>query len=461
MTPEEYVALGLRVVPLYGVMATGECQCLHRNKRTCHSPGKHPRVQWQDIEHVSLADIEKWKRWWPGCNWAVLTGRWGSAHLVVVDIDPRHGGDESAADLDLPDTWTVVTGSGGEHRWYISAAPVPSAAGVRPGVDIRGAGGLVVVPPSRHASGAEYVWDAERNPATMPEPARAPSWLGVTREPARVDLADLSELHEGQRNAGLTRVVGSIVAATDDPWVALERAHAANETLCRPPLPRDEVEGIVASVWRAEIRKLRARAAADAEDVEDIATVLGIPKIERVVRRASVGEHPYSWRLVLEGGRVVPLGHDILSWAAVSSALVNHVAASVPDRRPKGWASIAARLAAMAEDDVVEEEREIVCSLIRSAMQSAALVIEPSDRQAALAQGKLVKAGDYLLMMPRAFLTRARAERICDMSIRELHELLAATGWERRPTGEYAALAADYWAAGHRQDRGSGGDDRD
>jgi Bifunctional DNA primase/polymerase, N-terminal len=40
--------------------------------------------------------------------------------LVVLDIDPRHGGDESFAALEreygqLPLTWRALTGGGGEH----------------------------------------------------------------------------------------------------------------------------------------------------------------------------------------------------------------------------------------------------------------------------------------------------------------------------------------------------------
>jgi len=455
MTPYDYLSLGLKPIPLYGITAADECECIHRNKKTCDSPGKHPRVRWQDLQTVTRDDIDRWLRWWPRANWAVMTGEWGSSgYLIVVDIDPRHGGDESAADLDLPDTWTVLTGSGGQHLWYLSREPVASAAAVRPGIDLRGVGGIVVVPPSRHASGSAYEWDIARNPETMPEPAAAPDWITARAQRQRhtVPLEDLTELREGERNAGLTRLIGSIIAASDDPFEAAEKAQALNLSVCQPPLPREEVAQIVRSLWRAELRKLR-RLSAIEDETEDIAQLLGIPPIARVIRRAQVGEQPYSWRLVLADGRQVPVGHDILSWSAVASALVNHVAAQVPEKRPKNWAAIAARLAAMAEDDVAESEREIVNALIRSAIANGLLVIEPDELSAPLAQGKLVKSGDYLLLMPRAFLARARAERICEMSIKELRDCLAACGWQRRMTGEYAALASDYWAPRYGKDR--------
>ena len=39
--------------------------------------------------------------------------------LIVLDIDPRHDGDSSLAELErdheFPSTWRVLTGGGGEH----------------------------------------------------------------------------------------------------------------------------------------------------------------------------------------------------------------------------------------------------------------------------------------------------------------------------------------------------------
>src|SRR5262245_27932841 len=57
----------------------------------------------------------------PDANLGVVTN-----NLVVIDIDPRHSGDESFAALvrehgELPLTWRALTGGGGEH--VIFAAP--------------------------------------------------------------------------------------------------------------------------------------------------------------------------------------------------------------------------------------------------------------------------------------------------------------------------------------------------
>ena len=76
---------------------------------------------------------------------------------------------------------TVSTGGGGRHLFYAhpgvelanTAGRLPGVAEPLPGVDLRGDGGYVVAPPSRHASGRPYWWASD--PAL--EPAPAPVWL--------------------------------------------------------------------------------------------------------------------------------------------------------------------------------------------------------------------------------------------------------------------------------------------
>jgi hypothetical protein len=95
--------------------------------------------------------------------------------LVVIDVDPRHGGIESMQDLvrrhgPLPPGPRVRTGSGGWHLVY--AQPDReihnSVNRVGPGIDVRGSGGYVIAPPSLHAAGDRYVWTSEGDPPPMP-----------------------------------------------------------------------------------------------------------------------------------------------------------------------------------------------------------------------------------------------------------------------------------------------------
>jgi hypothetical protein len=94
-------------------------------------------------------------------NVAVATG-----HLFwVLDADLWKGGCDSLAELEhvhgaLPDTVTAQTGGGGMHLFfsYDADRPVPCSTGVLPGIDVRGTGGYVVMPPALHISGRRYTF---------------------------------------------------------------------------------------------------------------------------------------------------------------------------------------------------------------------------------------------------------------------------------------------------------------
>ena len=120
--------------------------------------------------------IEAWWRRWPGANVGVPTG--GRSGLLVLDVDPRDGGPESLAELEreggsLPETSRARTGGGGMHVLfrYPAGEEVRSSAGrLGPGLDVRGEGGYVVVPPSRTRGGYEWL---DRMPLADP------AWLRV------------------------------------------------------------------------------------------------------------------------------------------------------------------------------------------------------------------------------------------------------------------------------------------
>lgn len=110
--------------------------------------------------------------------------------VVVLDIDPRHGGDTELTRLlnrhgPLPETWTVRTGSGGHHLWFV-VGDIPLRGALATGIDLKsGRNGYVVAPPSLHPSGSQYVWEVwpgRRNP----RPAHAPHWLSIAVQPAPV-----------------------------------------------------------------------------------------------------------------------------------------------------------------------------------------------------------------------------------------------------------------------------------
>ncbi|MEN8185441.1 MAG: bifunctional DNA primase/polymerase, partial [Myxococcota bacterium] len=77
----------------------------------------------------------------------------------------------------LPHTVEAQTGGGGRHLYFAHPdGELRNRVGLAPGLDLRGDGGLVVVPPSLHPSGGRYRWLPGHTPDET-RPAPLPGWL--------------------------------------------------------------------------------------------------------------------------------------------------------------------------------------------------------------------------------------------------------------------------------------------
>ena len=120
---------------------------------------KRPIVRWQTFQKRLPSEdrVRGWLAEHPDANLAVVTG--GLSGLVVLDVDPRHGGIASLERWErdhgaLPPTVESQTGGGGRHLYFAHPGrEVRNRAGLAPGLDLRGDGGVIVVPPSIHPSG--------------------------------------------------------------------------------------------------------------------------------------------------------------------------------------------------------------------------------------------------------------------------------------------------------------------
>ena len=111
------------------------------------------------------AQIRKWWGKYPKALIGVPTG--ARIGLFVIDLDPADGEcvDDVRARLEaavgpLPACPISETQSGGWHLWFKNPEgdmPRNSAARI-PGVDWRGQGGYVIVPPSTMSDGKAYRW---------------------------------------------------------------------------------------------------------------------------------------------------------------------------------------------------------------------------------------------------------------------------------------------------------------
>ena len=211
---------------------------------------------------IDLDRIERFWRQHPDANVAVRTGK--PSGLVVVDVDGQAGAD-SLHDLErdhgtLPLTTSVVTPRRGQHFYFAWPGMLvkTTVGAVAPAIDIRGDGGYVLIPPSRTDHGG-YEWDEHVQPASMPE------WLidrtrddsqseGARRDPDEWGAMVRDGIPEGQRNARLTGWAGYLLRHYISVDVTAELVHLVNER-CRPPLPAAEVETIINSVARSELRR--------------------------------------------------------------------------------------------------------------------------------------------------------------------------------------------------------------
>jgi hypothetical protein len=87
------------------------------------------------------------------------TGMASGVDVLDLDLKPEEYIDGRRHVLDWKSLSSVITRtqSGGAHAWFKSEAKVQNSTDViAPGVDTRGAGGYVIVPPSRNSAGNAY-----------------------------------------------------------------------------------------------------------------------------------------------------------------------------------------------------------------------------------------------------------------------------------------------------------------
>lgn len=239
----EYASLGRRVFPL----AAGS---------------KEPVVK--DWPRVATTDPEQIRRWWrhPNeggqlINWHCNIGLVTGDGLVVVDVDPKNGGE-------VPDwirpTLTATTPSGGWHFYYYVQGQVPNSVGrLAPGVDVRGERGYVVAPPSQGyklPGQGDWRWesDAEDGIATMAHWRLIPYDHLMDAHPGMRSRAKgfqyRDEVPVGQRNDYLASLCGYLMSVGYDNAEALEALNLECEALGFRPTRENEVQKIVRSVRR-------------------------------------------------------------------------------------------------------------------------------------------------------------------------------------------------------------------
>ena len=159
-----YARNDIPVFPVWNPTEDGGCAC--PRGLDCPHPGKHPITRRGFKDASTDPDIVR--MWWtrhPRANIGMATG--SESGLLVIDVDSGKEGFENLAALihcygEWPQTPTVRTGGEGMHFYfrYPDNAEIRNDVGKKlgPGIDVRGEGGYVLLPPSVHATRRVYEW---------------------------------------------------------------------------------------------------------------------------------------------------------------------------------------------------------------------------------------------------------------------------------------------------------------
>ena len=223
---------------------------------------KRPMIKWQVYQQrcADEHEIRGWFQRWRDANVGIVTGV--ISGLVVLDIDPRHGGEASLARWELehgplPHSIEARTGSGGRHIYFRHPGGViQNRTGLAPGIDLRGDGGCVVAPPSVHSSGDVYRWTRGHEPGHT-QLAEPPGWLLAQLQDAARSAGHSTAywqqlvrqgVGEGERNNTVASLAGHLLWHGVDAEVVMELLLCWNRIRCSPPLDDDEVIRTVHSI---------------------------------------------------------------------------------------------------------------------------------------------------------------------------------------------------------------------
>jgi len=267
-----YARRGLPVIALHWP-ENGGCSC--KEKAKCVTPGKHPRWHEADLPngaHSATTDekiIRRWWQRWPKANVGIATGR--VSGLIVVDIDPRNGGDKSLKRLpgNLPITPTSRTGGRGEHyslKYPDNGHAVKNDTDFAgfPGIDIKSDGGFIVAPPSRHISGDNYYWKINLETPLAPTPNWLLELIKKESTPERKAAPVGEVIPKGERVKTIRSLAGTMRRRGMNEPAILAALEAINQTQCSEPLPDSKIKDIARSYGKYEAGEITVKGIAPA-----------------------------------------------------------------------------------------------------------------------------------------------------------------------------------------------------
>lgn len=212
---------------------------------------KRPAINWKDYQNRKPTNDEI-KEWFkdPDTGCGIITGR--TSGVIVVDEDSyKAQGIEARLETPL----VVKTGGGGKHYYFKYQEGVHNSVNRNNAIDVRGEGGFVVVPPTRHPSGNNYEWllplpeDLSALPTLDESFAKQVAKMASSKEP--IKIPEFMGLGKGERNDGVHRLACSFLNKFDEDTAYLMLT-AVNNTF-DPPLDERELD----TTFKSAVRFIR------------------------------------------------------------------------------------------------------------------------------------------------------------------------------------------------------------
>jgi hypothetical protein len=243
---------------------------------------KRSLIKWKEFQ-TRLPTENEILQWWeqfPSASVAIVTGK--LSNIIVLDADLRHGARPDAIFEKAPTSRIVQTGNG-YHFWYQYPEgyevipPLTSVLeSVSLGLDVRGDGSYVIVPPSMHKSGAQYLWYQEEEIGVLPdkfckEILKNYHSSNTTEQDSKATPEAPNEekwlsniiagVGEGERNQALTKYVGYLAGKGIPIDVATRIVEEWDSTKNIPPLRAEDpaqFQRTIESVYNMERAKTAA-----------------------------------------------------------------------------------------------------------------------------------------------------------------------------------------------------------
>jgi hypothetical protein len=241
--------------------------------------------------HDATTDPEKIRAWWthnPELNIGIAAGE--KSGIIVYDIDPRNGGDDSWQLFQeefgaCPNTVQAMTAGGGEHFLFAYDPSVKSCK-LRDGIDLLSNGRYFLASPSE-IEGKVYQWEASSDPVDGVAPVAIPSdWFAAFEQTKKTTATNVN-LIQGNRNDGLTSLAGFMRHGGMTESEILAALCVANETRCEVPLPSSEIHQIARSVAQYETESDVAASVALGSEIAEALLSGNIGNNQYLLTRAS------------------------------------------------------------------------------------------------------------------------------------------------------------------------------